>query len=903
MSGSFKAYIREHGKEVDWSSASSYSIKNPDYVWLVLEGQAGLYFQTCSENRLSRLHPLMELTPGNIFFSPFDGKGDIIYSLKRDGNSTLYELNLKEHESVLSSEEFSQEIQQELLDYLKRWKKIYPALNAFLVGNAESSSWKNIFAEFPPTLKNCLYSSFRRKEEIELDRLKSRIQSSETNTVKALSSLASVVCKEGRIHLEQEYQSPLLNCLKLIGEYSGIPELCDFHGEIASVSTSEQDYIAVLESLLGRNKIKARQVMLGEPDWWKASFGPVLGFYSKEGEVHPVALIPAGADTYEIVDPKDNTRIPLNSKTESAVSVRGFCFYRSLPHGSIGFKEFFNFCLTGIKRELIVVVVMAALIGLLQSAVPIATGVIFSQAIPEANMDLLKQIFIILVSVIAARFAFSITEAVALLRIHGHFELNGQSALWDRLLSLPASFFRTYSAGDLAKRSLGLSAIQELIAVSALKSLTGCIFSVIFVALMFYYSSVLAVFVLLLSILFFTLTLSLGIVGIKYQKEMTAVEGKLAGIVLQFFDGIAKLRSAGVESKAFAIWAKDFSKQKQLFFNWSILSAVHTCLQAIFPILSLLLILQVYKYSDSVSHGIDAGKFMAFMSAFALVQISLFQLSEVFFLGLKAVPLWNRLAPILNMVPEVNPSNPSPGLLTGQIEVQAVRFRYEESGPLILENVSLSIRPGEFVAIVGDSGSGKSTLLRLLLGFESAESGGVYFDGKDIAEVDLVSLRQQIGVVLQNSGIVGGSIFENIIGQNNSLTIDHAWKAARLAGCEDDIREMPMQMHTVLSPGGGTLSGGQRQRIMIARALVRNPQIIFFDEATSALDNKTQSIVTESLEAMAVTRVVIAHRLSTIKNADRIYVMKSGKLVESGDYHSLMEEQGEFYRLAQRQII
>jgi ABC-type bacteriocin/lantibiotic exporter with double-glycine peptidase domain len=205
------------------------------------------------------------------------------------------------------------------------------------------------------------------------------------------------------------------------------------------------------------------------------------------------------------------------------------------------------------------------------------------------------------------------------------------------------------------------------------------------------------------------------------------------------------------------------------------------------------------------------------------------------------------------------------------------------------------------MAFVGPSGSGKSTLFRLLLGFETPGSGAIYYDGRDLADLDVQAVRRQIGVILQNSRLMTGSIFRNIVG-DGTLTLDEAWEAARLAGLEEDLKTMPMGMHTVVSEGGGGLSGGQRQRLLIARAIVRKPRIVLFDEATSALDNRTQAIVSQSLKTLNASRLVIAHRLSTVMHADRICVLDKGSLVEMGSYDDLMAQGGLFRQLAKRQL-
>jgi len=202
---------------------------------------------------------------------------------------------------------------------------------------------------------------------------------------------------------------------------------------------------------------------------------------------------------------------------------------------------------------------------------------------------------------------------------------------------------------------------------------------------------------------------------------------------------------------------------------------------------------------------------------------------------------------------------------------------------------------------VGPSGSGKSTLLRLLLGFEALEGGAIFYDGQELGGLDVQAVRRQMGVVLQSGRLMSGDIYTNIIGAS-SATLQEAWTAARMAGLAEDIEAMPMGMHTVISEGGGTLSGGQRQRLLIARAIVARPRILLFDEATSALDNRTQAIVSASLESLQATRIVVAHRLSTIVNAHRIFVMERGQLVQTGTFSELMAQKGPFAELAKRQI-
>jgi ATP-binding cassette subfamily C protein len=298
----------------------------------------------------------------------------------------------------------------------------------------------------------------------------------------------------------------------------------------------------------------------------------------------------------------------------------------------------------------------------------------------------------------------------------------------------------------------------------------------------------------------------------------------------------------------------------------------------------------------------STGQFLAFSAAFGAFLRSVLDVISAGLQTLSLIPLYERAKPILTHPVESEGHSDVRIELEGAIELSHVSFRYQPEAPLVLDDVSLRIEPGEFVAIVGPSGSGKSTLLRMLLGFDTPSEGGVFYDGQALTSLDLRAVRRQIGVVLQHSRVMAGDIYNNIVG-NSGLTIDDAWRAARQAAFDKDIEEMPMGMHTVLSQGGGTLSGGQRQRLLISRALASQPKLLFFDEATSALDNRTQATVSESLEALRVTRVVIAHRLSTIQHADRIVVLERGRVVQSGRFEKLIDEGGTFAALARRQMM
>ena len=306
-------------------------------------------------------------------------------------------------------------------------------------------------------------------------------------------------------------------------------------------------------------------------------------------------------------------------------------------------------------------------------------------------------------------------------------------------------------------------------------------------------------------------------------------------------------------------------------------------------------------YVLAVESGVSVADYYAFNTAYGMVSGAFSSLAGIALTVSQIKPVLNMVKPFFDAVPEVSDGKQVLTRLSGGVELNNVSFGYDENMPLVIDNLSLKIRPGQYVAIVGKTGCGKSTLMRLLLGFEHPKKGAIYYDGKDLEKIELRSLRRRIGVVMQNGKLFQGDIYSNIVISAPWLSLQDAWEAAELAGIADDIKSMPMGMDTMISEGAGGISGGQRQRLMIARAIAPKPKILMFDEATSALDNITQKKISESLDRLKCTRIVIAHRLSTIKQCDRIIVLDKGKIIEDGRYEELIEKNGFFAELVARQ--
>ncbi|MCB8950253.1 MAG: NHLP bacteriocin export ABC transporter permease/ATPase subunit [Ardenticatenaceae bacterium] len=681
---------------------------------------------------------------------------------------------------------------------------------------------------------------------------------------------------------------PLLQICQLVAQ--------ELHIKIKHPAPEAEEGGISLASIARASHFQMRQVAL-KGSWWRRNSGPLLGFLDESNQ--PVALLFTGKG-YKLHTSQDEDGRFITEELAQSINAFAYMFYRPLPVKALSAWDLVQFGLQTQRANIGTIFKVGVAVGLLSLLVPLVTGYLFDQAIPSGEQNLVFQICAYLVGSIVAITLLQVMQNFAVLKLQSQLGLEIQAAVWARALSLPVSFFRNYSAGDLGSRILGISAIQQMLSGTVLGALLSGLFSIFSFFLLFYYDQGLALLASFLVAITAVVIFSAGRLQIKYQRIVAELQGRLTGSVLQAIEGIAKFRASGSEGHAFAVWAKDFSRMKSLNFKARNITTNQQTFNAGFQVLTITAIFAMIAFSTRTS--LTTGQVLAFNAAFTQFLLSVLALSGALVAIFNTVPIYERAKPIFQTLPEIDEQKRHPGKLAGHIEVANVTFRYSEESPDVLKGVSLEIEPGEFVAIVGPSGSGKSTLFRMLLGFEMPQKGTIYFDGQDIKQVDLRELRRQIGVVLQNGQITAGDIFSNIKGESN-LTLNDAWHAAKMAGLDRDIKMMPMGMHTVLSHGGGTLSGGQRQRLLIARAIVHRPRLLFFDEATSALDNRTQAVVSESLDNLQATRLVIAHRLSTIKNADKIIVMQDGQIVQQGTYAELIKQEGLFLDLAKRQIV
>ena len=640
----------------------------------------------------------------------------------------------------------------------------------------------------------------------DLQQFQNRQQLNEKTAESTLKGLASLLQTEDDSYLVA--QTPLLVAAGAVGHALGV--------NVSEPNDSEdlQKVKEPLEAIARASQLRLRQILL-RGAWWKQDSGPMV-VYTREDQ-QPMALLPVKNSQYELLDPITLKREAVTEAVANRLDPRAFIFYRPLPEGKLNALTLLKFASRGHRRDLWMILATGVVMSLLGMTIPQATAVLIDDAIPYGNESLLLQIGFALLAVAFGRACFQFAQAIAAMRIETSSDATLQAAVWDRLLKLHPSFFRDYATGDLQARVSSINTIRQKLSGTVLDAMLSGAFALLNLGLLFYYSAKLAVLALFVALIVVSVTIISGTLLLKKQRPLLALDGEIYGLMVQLINGVSKLRIAGAEPRAFAQWGQKYQEQLRLDTSTQKVEDAVDIFNTAMPTITSIGIfaLATTLVNPTGREGISSGTFLAFSAAFGIFISGATSLSQIVIEVLEVVPLWMRSQPILAATPEVDTQKNDPGRLTGRICLDRVTFRYREDGPQILSDVTVDAYPGEFIALVGPSGSGKSTVLRLLLGFETPQSGTVYYDNQDVCGIDIAAVRRQLGVVLQNGRINAGSLFENISG-GALITLDDAWRAAEMAGFADDINSFPMGMHTVISEGGGNLSGGQRQRLMIA---------------------------------------------------------------------------------------
>ncbi len=640
-----------------------------------------------------------------------------------------------------------------------------------------------------------------------------------------------------------------------------------------------------------------RKIVL-DADWYRYDCGGFVGTLDKE----IIACVPDKKGRYQLFRSSDERVVPVTPELAGQISPQAYSLGRTLPLKSLTRRDVFRFCAGSIcARDLmpyIGLVLLCALIGIL---LPTLNSMIYDDYIPVGNVGSLTQLCLIMLTFMTGNVAFSIVKNLFAYRITSRVGNDLQNAVYHRLFHLPESFFRGYDSADLAGRISGIGAVANRYANTLVISSISSFFALFYLIRMFTYNGKLTWISLGVYGVYLLVIVAITSTARKGQLRAAEAESESSGRLYQYLNGVDKIRMAGVEERALLSYMEPYARvqYEQIRINRlvSLEEALSSVVESLFS-----MVLYWYIVNKLDGDALSIGSFVAFNSAFGAFTGALGSLVEEGLQIFQERKEIDRFWPVFSTVPEDDDSKEVPGELEGGLKVEDVIFSYEE-GKKVLNNLSLEIKPNEYVGIVGPSGCGKSTLLKLLLGFETPREGKVTVDGKNLRSIHKGAYRQQLGVVLQNGQLISGSIYENITITAPNATLARVNQVVEQVGLKEDIRQMPMGLHTMLSENCATISGGQKQRILIARAICGNPRILIFDEATSALDNMTQAAVSSSLDKMQVTRIVVAHRLSTIKNCSRILVMDAGKVIQEGTYEELMQDrQGLFYALASRQI-
>ena len=667
-----------------------------------------------------------------------------------------------------------------------------------------------------------------------------------------------------------------------------------YHQKPVEIPDTIRDVNDQLEYVLRPTGLMTREVEL-EEGWQNDAYGPMLGYLKEAGTA--VALLPGTIYGYYFKDPATGKRTRITRKTARLFSREALCFYQPLPMKKLGIPDLLKYMKNSITYGDLVVIVLATLaVQLVGMIEPRVYSLVTGKILEGHNMNLMAGVGVFLLTSAFAAQLIGLVRSLLMQRINTKTSQAVQASVMMRILSLPVSFFRRYSSGELSSRAGSVNSLCSMMLNNILSIGLSSLLSLLYVAQIFSFAPALVWPSLLIILATVVMSLAVSFVQIGISRKRMKLSAEEQGMSYAVMNGIQKIRLSGSEKRVFARWGRLYAKGAQLEYNPPLFLKINTVITT-----AISLIGTIVLYYLAIQTNVGVSQYYAFTAAYGRVMGAFSALAGIAVSVASIRPVLEMAEPILKAEPEVAADKQPVDRVTGHIEMSHVSFRYEESMPYVLNDLSLDIKAGEYVAIVGRTGCGKSTLVRLLLGFEKPEKGGIFYDRHDLNSLDPRSLRKHIGVVIQNGQLFQGDIFSNITISAPDLTLDEAWEAAEMAGIAQDIRDMPMGMQTLISEGQGGISGGQKQRLMIARAVAPKPSILIFDEATSALDNKTQKQVSGALDKLNCTRIVIAHRLSTIRNCDRILVMDKGTIIEEGTYDDLIAQNGHFAELVARQ--
>ena len=685
----------------------------------------------------------------------------------------------------------------------------------------------------------------------------------------------------------------LADALKIVGRHQGI----DFR---IPARPRTSDSPVGLVDILDASGVRARRVRFeAEGDWWRGDNGALLAFRAVDGR--PVALLPGMFGRYRQIDPVSKRSVRVTADRAGALQQEAWMFYPPLPAGSVKPADLLEIARHGSAGDVARLVIAGIPGGLIRLLPALALGFVANHVVAGGSAGVLYAVAVALAAFGLLGALLHLLQSAAMMRLEGRSASRVEAAFWDRLMRLPPGVLHRHSAGDLAMSGMTFQNLRDGVQGVVAESVLSIIFLLPVFAVIFFYDATLGVITLVFSLASLLITVALGLRQMSPYGRMISAARRVAGRLFQIVEGIAKLRVENAEGSAFAIWARNYRDQKRAELELGALEGHSRAFGAALPFVAAGVLLFAVASADD--RNVPVGDFLVVYTVFIAFQSAIARLGESVGAIAAMLPAFDQMRPILAAEPETDVEGTPVGRLGGEILFDHISFRYDPDGPLILDDVTIRARPGEFIAIAGESGAGKSTLFRLALGIDRPSAGAVYYDGRDLKHLNLKQVRRKVGAVPQSVRLHPQDLWDNIVAHHEGTTTEEVWRTARTAGIEREIKAMPMGMMTMVGASGSVLSGGESQRVTIARSLIGNPRIMLLDEATNWLDNESQAEVMQNLALLSSTRIVIAHRLSTLEQADRIYVMQAGKVVQTGSFTELMEVDGVFRELVSRQVV
>ena len=650
-----------------------------------------------------------------------------------------------------------------------------------------------------------------------------------------------------------------------------------------------------LEELFYRQQIFFRQIQM-EGNWWTRCSGRLLAFTADDDT--PVLLSPGFAD-YTFVDPRTGRRCSAR-KHMDRLKKEAFSLSYPMPQGKLTISSFIGHALRQLSAYDGICALLACLgVVLLTMFTPYACKMLFDEVIPSGDANQLTPIAVLLFSAAAGLVMVQMTRNYLVVRMKDKTEYAMQTSLMTRLLSLPVGFFKKYSPGELSNRVLSVVRFSTQLTEDMLSTILTLLFTVMMFLQFFTYGGpLLWTGILVMALYMLTIYVQYSCRK-KVQDQANVYASKLTGLIYNLAVGAQKIRTNGAEIRAFRHWAEAYEPSDPDGSRYPALFNYSNSISYNFRMVPLIVtMLAAWHY------GLGLSDYIAYCSVLTIATEAIQNFQRITKVMAQLAPEIKLCRPILEEQPETDEGSIFLKDVSGNIDIRGLKFRYDEDMPYLFNNLNLRIHAGDYVAFVGPSGCGKSTLVRLMLGFEQAEAGSIFYDEHNLDDINKPSLRRYcISICLQDGQLVEGTIRDNILFGNGNYTDEEVWEAAKNAALIKDIEAMPRGLDTPISADGQGVSGGQRQRILIARALIRKPKIVFLDEATSALDNISQHIITENLGKMHCTRITIAHRMSTIRECNRIIVLNDGRVEEDGSFDELLAKGGLFSEIIKRQTV